>query len=76
MKISMCGFGLQETWAAMESIVDKGLVRSIGVSNYSIHKLQKLHGHTRIPVSVNQVICVDAVHSLSSCKSVLFHEML
>ena len=46
---------LQETWEGMEGAVDKGLVRSIGVSNYSPEKIQAWYGNVRIPVSVNQV---------------------
>ena len=47
---------VQETWAGMEGAVDKGLVRSIGVSNYSSKKMQDWHSRTRIPISVNQVL--------------------
>lgn len=45
---------LEETWQAMESLVDSGLVRHIGVSNFSLPKLQKL-GEYRIPPQVNQI---------------------
>lgn len=46
---------LQETWAAMEAVVDKGLVRSIGVSNFSPEKIKAWLSSSRVPVSVNQV---------------------
>ena len=46
----------------MEGAVDKGLVRSIGLSNYSPEKIQRWHSNTRIPVSVNQV---------SKCRQIL-----
>ncbi|DBA71946.1 hypothetical protein WJX79_005585 [Trebouxia sp. C0005] len=44
-----------ETWAAMESLVDRGLVRSIGVSNFSPEKIQTLLETARIRPAVNQV---------------------
>jgi alcohol dehydrogenase (NADP+) len=45
---------MDETWQAMESLVDAGLVKHIGVSNFSVRKLKNLAG-TRIPPEVNQV---------------------
>jgi len=44
-----------ETWAAMESLVDRGLVRSIGLSNFSPEKIQTLLKTARIRPAVNQV---------------------
>mmetsp|Transcript_33914 Transcript_33914/g.85837 ORF Transcript_33914/g.85837 Transcript_33914/m.85837 type:complete len:328 (-) Transcript_33914:297-1280(-) len=46
---------LIDTWRAMEGLVDKGLVRSIGVSNFSAPKLQGLLDQARIKPAVNQV---------------------
>lgn len=46
---------LQDTWAAMEELVDAGLVRHIGVSNFSSHKLSQLLPHCRIRPAMNQV---------------------
>lgn len=43
------------TWKAMEACVDKGLVRDIGVSNFSVKKLHLLLETARIKPSVNQV---------------------
>jgi diketogulonate reductase-like aldo/keto reductase len=31
---------LQETWQAMEKLVDEGLTRSIGISNFSVKKIE------------------------------------
>lgn len=45
----------KELWQAMESCVDAGLAKAIGVSNWSIKKLQELLLHARIPPAVNQV---------------------
>ena len=42
-------------WPGMESCVDAGLAKSIGVSNWSIKKLEELLSVARIPPAVNQV---------------------
>lgn len=46
---------LSSTWAAMEELVDAGLVRHIGVSNVSRRKLAALLPHCRRRPEVNQV---------------------
>jgi alcohol dehydrogenase (NADP+) len=46
---------LSETWRAMEACVDKGLLRNIGVSNFSAAKLCDLLDHGRIQPAVNQI---------------------
>lgn len=46
---------LLETWAEMEKLVDSGHIKSIGVSNFNIKKLDKLLDKARIKPVVNQV---------------------
>ena len=46
---------LRETWEGMEAALDAGLTRHIGVSNFSICKLQDLQQHGRLKPEVNQV---------------------
>jgi alcohol dehydrogenase (NADP+) len=46
---------LRATWAGMEAALDAGLTRHIGVSNFSVRKLQDLMQHARIKPEVNQV---------------------
>eukprot|EP00727_Mastigamoeba_balamuthi_P014459 m51a1_g9638 putative aldo keto diketogulonate reductase (312) ;mRNA; f:1156049-1157447 len=46
---------LAETWRAMERLVDEGLVRSIGVANYSVAHLRDLLAVARIRPAVDQV---------------------
>ncbi|WP_133492299.1 aldo/keto reductase [Alcanivorax sp. 24] len=43
------------TWAALEALVDDGLTRHIGVSNFSIRKLQALLETARIKPAMNQI---------------------
>ena len=46
---------VKETWAAMEHLVHKGLVREIGVSNFPLSLLQELLSEATILPIVNQV---------------------
>lgn len=51
----MEGVPLRETWEAMEALVDAGLVKSIGVSNFNVQSLNDLLTYARIKPAVNQV---------------------
>jgi diketogulonate reductase-like aldo/keto reductase len=46
---------LLDTWRELEKLVDAGLVRSIGVSNWSAAQLDELCAAARIQPAVNQV---------------------
>ena len=46
---------LHKLWAQMEALVDKGLCRAIGVSNFSVQLLADLLTFCRIPPAVNQI---------------------
>jgi len=46
---------LLETWEAMEGLVSEGLVRSIGVSNFTVPHLETLLSDSRIKPANNQV---------------------
>jgi len=46
---------IKDTWQAMEELVSSGLVRYIGVSNFSQTKLKKLLPKTNIHPAVNQI---------------------
>ncbi len=46
---------INETWEAMENCVDAGLIKHIGVANFSASKLADLLGNCRIKPEVNQV---------------------
>ncbi|KAL4975187.1 NADP-dependent oxidoreductase domain-containing protein [Aspergillus desertorum] len=46
---------IKDTWAAMEALVAKGKVRSIGVSNFTREKIEELLKTAKIPPAVNQI---------------------
>jgi aldehyde reductase len=46
-----------DTWKAMEKLVDQGLTKSIGVSNFNSEQLQRVLDSARIKPVTNQV-CV------------------
>ena len=46
---------LLETWKGMEKAVNKGLVKHIGVSNFSIPKLQQILKTSQLKPQVNQI---------------------
>ena len=60
---------LRETWQAMEALVDAGLVKAIGLSNFSVKKAQAVLEYARVRPSVIQVRASDACWSWGrSCK--------
>ena len=48
---------LVETWKSMECMVDDGLARSIGVSNFNVDQLDMIVSSARIPVANHQIEC-------------------
>jgi alcohol dehydrogenase (NADP+) len=46
---------LRETWQAMEALVDAGLVKAIGLSNFSVKKAKDVLEYARVRPSVMQV---------------------
>ena len=61
-----------ETWTAVEALVDMGLVRSIGLSNFSPEKIEVIMKSARIKPAVNQVISPHSMHT-PSVRGALFH---
>ena len=53
--VSLDDLPLEATWGAMESLVDKGLCRHLGVSNCSQTKLQSLMAGAKLKPELNQV---------------------
>lgn len=60
-----------ETWSAFESLLDEGLCRAIGVSNYTIRHLDELTDHAAVTPAVNQVEFSPFLHQrelLAECR--------
>ncbi len=53
--IKTAAVSTQETWQAMEKLVEKGLVKAIGVANFTTAMLIDLLGYARIKPAVNQI---------------------
>lgn len=49
------GVPLLETWREMEALVDAGLTRHIGVSNFRVGDIRELLAHARVRPAVNQL---------------------
>ncbi|RJE18694.1 hypothetical protein PHISCL_08964, partial [Aspergillus sclerotialis] len=54
-KVEFSNATIQETWTAMETLVDQGLARSIGVSNFSAQLLMDLLRYARIRPATLQI---------------------
>ena len=54
-KVEFSNATIQDTWTAMESLVDQGLARSIGVSNFSAQLLMDLLRYARIRPATLQI---------------------
>lgn len=48
------GVSLEHTWRGMEDCLEQGLVRNIGVSNYSVAQLMDLLQYAKVRPAVNQ----------------------
>lgn len=55
VKIQLAKVPMYKTWAEMEKLVDEGLVKSIGVSNFNIQSILDLLSYARIAPAVNQI---------------------
>ena len=55
--VSMTEVPVEDTWQAMQECAKQGLVKNLGVSNFSVSKLQHLIDATNIIPAMNQVEC-------------------
>lgn len=53
------GVPLEETWVAMAELADEGLVRAIGLSNYSIEEIERCHDQRRVDVIQDGLNLID-----------------
>ena len=60
--VSLKELPVETTWAAMEALVDNNQTRQIGVSNFSVKKLQDLLGKARYKPAMNQIEPVSYTH--------------
>ncbi|PIK53184.1 Aldo-keto reductase family 1 member B10 [Apostichopus japonicus] len=61
-----------DTWKAMESLVGKGLTKSIGVSNFNTEQLGKLMNIAKVPCVNNQIEnhpCLEQAELINFCKA-------
>lgn len=68
-----------DTWKAMEKLVDLGLVKSIGISNFNSQQIDRLLANCRIKPVTNQVNSSEFFGvkiSFFSCLSICFHVSL
>ncbi|XP_014256015.1 aldose reductase-like isoform X3 [Cimex lectularius] len=56
-KVMLSDIYFTETWAAMEECVEKGLVKSIGISNFNKRQIEELLKVAKIKPVTNQVEC-------------------
>uniref|UniRef100_A0A915EGX3 NADP-dependent oxidoreductase domain-containing protein n=1 Tax=Ditylenchus dipsaci TaxID=166011 RepID=A0A915EGX3_9BILA len=48
---------VEDIWKALESVYEKGLVKSIGVSNFSIEQIERVMKIAKVPIHNLQVEC-------------------
>ncbi|KAF6160716.1 hypothetical protein GIB67_035917 [Kingdonia uniflora] len=66
---------LKPTWKAMEALVESGLVRAIGVSNFSVRQIEELLQFANIVPAVNQpVFCREGALNSSPSNKAMFKD--
>ncbi|MFY9577894.1 MAG: aldo/keto reductase [Gaiellaceae bacterium] len=60
------GVPLEETWGAMAELVDAGVVRAIGMSNYDIQAIERCHAQRPVDVVQDGLSLIDYVEARPS----------
>jgi aryl-alcohol dehydrogenase-like predicted oxidoreductase len=53
------GVPIEETWGAMTELAEEGLVRAIGLSNYSIESIERCHAQRRVDAIQDGLNLID-----------------
>lgn len=59
----------EDTWAAMEKLLDTGKVKNLGVANFAIPNLERLLKTAKVIPAVNQVE-LHRKKEISDCKKI------
>ena len=54
LKVALDNVPIQETWQALEALVDEGLVRNIGICNFDPEQIEEILSFARIRPAVSQ----------------------
>jgi len=65
-----------ETWRALESLVDRGLAKSIGLSNFNKRQVEEVVKIARIPVSILQNECHPYLQQKDLIDLCRFHNIV
>lgn len=65
-----------DTWRAFEELYEKGILRAIGVSNFSVEHLENLIEHARIKPMVNQLLVHPGVTQNKTREYCKNHDIL
>lgn len=64
------GVPLEETWGAMAALADDGLVRAVGLSNYSLEDVERCHAERpvdAVQVGLNVIDYIDDRADIARC---------
>ncbi len=66
---------IQETWSIMEDYVNKGLIKSIGLSNFNPHHIDDLLKYARIKPVINQIEIHPTFSNMENAGRTLYKDI-